>query len=139
LKKVSGKDVKKLKSFLIPLFCFLAIANGAVKYLAEQKDVGNIRIEHSVQAPLPAKDSSVAQGSLVDDQAQPQPINKKININTATSIELQELIGIGPAKAGCIIEYRKEFGGFSVIEEINEVKGIGDATYAKIKEFITVE
>ena len=64
--------------------------------------------------------------------------NKIVNINTATKDELVTLSGIGDAKAQEIIEYRKTNGYFTSIEDILNVKGIGDAIFAKIKDFIAV-
>lgn len=62
----------------------------------------------------------------------------KININTASSSQLDSLPGIGPAYAARIIEYRNSHGGFKSLVEIKNVKGIGDATYNKIKDLITL-
>lgn len=62
-----------------------------------------------------------------------------INLNTATQAELETLPGIGEAKAKAIIAYREENGAFSSIEEIQEVSGIGEATYANLKDLITVD
>lgn len=62
----------------------------------------------------------------------------KININTATDLELQALPGIGEKKALQIINYRKENGSFSAIEELMEVSGIGQKTFDTLKESITV-
>lgn len=61
-----------------------------------------------------------------------------ININTADEAALQTLPGIGAAKATSIIRYREANGGFSSIEEIKKVSGIGDITYENIKGCITV-
>lgn len=61
-----------------------------------------------------------------------------VNINTATSEDLQQLKGIGPVIAGSIIDYRETHGGFSSIEEILQVKGIGEKRFADIRDFITV-
>lgn len=61
-----------------------------------------------------------------------------ININTASAEELSTLPGIGPAIAGRIVEYRNANGGFRTIEDIKQVKGIGDATFERIKDLITV-
>lgn len=61
-----------------------------------------------------------------------------ININTALSEELQTLTGIGPAYAKNIIDYRTLNGPFQKIEDIKNVKGIGDVTFGKIKDQITV-
>lgn len=62
-----------------------------------------------------------------------------ININTADKDTLMSLPGIGRTLAERIIQYRELHGGFSDTEEIMEVKGIGKATYAGIKEYITAE
>ncbi len=62
----------------------------------------------------------------------------KINVNAATIEELDTLPGIGPAIAQRIIDYREANGPFKTIEEITLVSGIGDATYDKIKDGITV-
>jgi competence protein ComEA len=68
----------------------------------------------------------------------PDAVSAKININTASVEELDKLPGIGPSIAGAIIDYRTTNGPFKQIEDINEVKGIGDALFEKIKEQITV-
>jgi len=62
-----------------------------------------------------------------------------VNLNTATQAELETLPGIGPAIAGRIIEYRTANGPFATIEDIQNVSGIGPATFEDIKDFITVE
>ncbi|OHA90795.1 MAG: hypothetical protein A3F53_00400 [Candidatus Zambryskibacteria bacterium RIFCSPHIGHO2_12_FULL_48_10] len=61
-----------------------------------------------------------------------------ININTAGVAELDTLDGIGPAYAQRIVDYRNTNGPFQKIEDIKNVSGIGDATFSKIKDSITV-
>ncbi|NLM09418.1 MAG: ComEA family DNA-binding protein [Clostridiaceae bacterium] len=61
-----------------------------------------------------------------------------ININTADANTLVRLHGIGEVKAKAIIEYREQNGPFKTIEEIKNVKGIGEATFLKIKDRIRV-
>lgn len=68
------------------------------------------------------------------NQSQP----KLININTADSETLQQLSGVGPATAEKIINYRNENGKFRSAEEIKNVSGIGDKTFEKFKDKITV-
>ena len=60
------------------------------------------------------------------------------NINSASKIELMELPGIGETLAERIVQYRKENGPFSSVEEIKLVSGIGESLYKKIKAYITV-
>lgn len=64
--------------------------------------------------------------------------NGKININTATSEELQSLSGIGIVTAGKIIDYRAKNGKFTKPEDIKSVSGIGERTYENIKNDICV-
>ena len=63
---------------------------------------------------------------------------EKVNINEAMQTELEELPGIGPSLASRIIEYREQNGDFKKIEELQNVKGIGDAKYDDIKDKVTV-
>ena len=62
----------------------------------------------------------------------------KIDINTADISGLVTLNGIGETKAEAIIAYREAHGGFKKIEDICEVDGIGEKTFEKIKDSITV-
>lgn len=61
-----------------------------------------------------------------------------VNINTAGEEELCKLQGIGPVKAGRIIEYRQKNGAFQSTDELRAVKGIGDKTYEKIRDHVTI-
>lgn len=61
-----------------------------------------------------------------------------VNVNTASSAELEALPGIGPAKAKAIVEYRQKNGAFKSVEELKNVKGIGDAVLNKLKAEATV-
>ncbi|MBP9713970.1 MAG: ComEA family DNA-binding protein [Sterolibacterium sp.] len=61
-----------------------------------------------------------------------------INLNTAPQEELEKLTGIGPVKARAIIEDRAKNGVFKSIEDLKRVKGIGQATFDKLKAEITV-
>jgi len=56
-----------------------------------------------------------------------------VNINSASQKQLEELPGVGPAKAKAIIDYRKKNGPFKTTADIKKVEGIGDATYDQIK------
>ena len=64
--------------------------------------------------------------------------NSKININKASISELKQITGIGESTANKIIDYRDNVGKFKKIEDIKEVKGIGDSKYESIKDKITI-
>ncbi len=73
-----------------------------------------------------------------DDEDEENNISDKISINNASVAELESLPGIGAAKAQDIINYRNDNGPFIKIEDIKNVSGIGDSTFAKIKDLITL-
>jgi len=67
------------------------------------------------------------------DCSQPSGV---VNINTASSEELELLPRVGPALAGRIIEFREANGPFQTVDEILAVKGIGDSSFEKLEPFI---
>jgi competence protein ComEA len=61
-----------------------------------------------------------------------------ININTASATELEALPGIGAKTAALIVEYRQKNGPFKKVEELMNVRGIGEKNFLKLKPQITV-
>ncbi|WP_206424857.1 helix-hairpin-helix domain-containing protein [Neoactinobaculum massilliense] len=61
-----------------------------------------------------------------------------ININSASSVELEELPGVGPATAADIVTYRQEHGPFASVDDLENVPGIGPAKLAKMRDHATV-
>ena len=68
------------------------------------------------------------------DAANAQSQDDRIDINTATAEQLTTLSGIGQAKAENIIAYRESSGGFSSVEDLMKVSGIGEGVYERIKD-----
>ena len=71
-------------------------------------------------------------------QAQSETRSKVVNINTATAAELEALPGVGAATAARIIEYREKNGAFKKVEDLMNVRGIGEKTFLNLKSLITV-
>lgn len=63
---------------------------------------------------------------------------KQINLNTCTKEQLLVVPKIGESKAEAIIEYRKKNGGFTQLEDLLKVSGIGEALYSQIKVYFTI-
>ena len=61
-----------------------------------------------------------------------------ININTASAADLQRLPGIGAKTAGRVIEYRQKNGPFKKVEELMNVRGVGEKNFLKLKGQISV-
>ena len=90
-----------------------------------------------------AADTTLGEHALQQQQQQARPPAQTeappaTNINTADAETLQKLPGIGPATAKSIIEFREQNGGFKKIEELMNVKGIGEKTFLKLKPLITI-
>ena len=61
-----------------------------------------------------------------------------VNVNTASSEQLQLLPGIGEARARAIVSMRKQNGGFKSLEQLTEVKGIGDAMLERLRPHLSL-
>lgn len=85
--------------------------------------------EDAVSSGMPAEGTAAGSQGAEQD---------KINLNTAAEADLDALPGIGPAKATAIIEYREKSGPFQTIEDLKNISGIGDKTFEKLQESITV-
>jgi len=66
------------------------------------------------------------------------PSQGQVNLNTASSEELQRLPGIGPTMADRILAYRTTNGGFRTVEDLMQVSGIGQKKFEKLRPFLTV-
>ncbi len=71
-------------------------------------------------------------------EATKKPPLKPININTATSDELQQVPGIGPVTAEKILQMRKSYGAFKSVDDLLSIRGIGKKRLEKMRKYLTV-
>ncbi len=81
---------------------------------------------------------AIAALSAPTDDAPPQ-LSGVVNLNTATVDELELLPGIGEARAQAVVALRKQRGGFKSVEELKEVKGIGDKALEQLRPFVRLD
>ena len=62
----------------------------------------------------------------------------QVNLNTASAEQLEKLPGVGPKTAARIVEYRQKNGGFKKVEELMNVRGIGEKLFLRMKNQLTV-
>lgn len=114
----------------------------AVGGLTDDADLTNINLayilEDGEKIYIPKKGEEI-ENNLISSYNNSSTINNKININKATQTELETIPGIGPSTALKIINYRKENGKFSKIEDIKNISGIGDAKFESMKNYISVK
>ena len=86
--------------------------------------------------PGAAGEPSVGSGTATGDGgATPDAL---VNLNTATQAQLEELPGIGPTYAQSIITERQRRGGFTSVNDLRSVRGIGDKRFAELAPLVTV-
>ncbi|MEJ7540618.1 helix-hairpin-helix domain-containing protein [Staphylococcus intermedius] len=93
-------------------------------YIPSQGEVSPSNAHHSVQQDHSSTPSATQ--------------NITVNLNTADEKELTQIPGIGPSKAQTIIKHREENGPFQSIENLKDVKGIGEKSFEKLKDYLTV-
>ena len=77
-------------------------------------------------------------GQVSDKGGQAVSKDGKINLNTATSEQMQTITGNGAKRAEDVIAYRESHGGFQSVDDLKNVSGIGDKTLDKIRESLYV-
>lgn len=83
----------------------------------------------------PAEAAGAQEAARSDASRMPE---ERIDLNAATSVELETLPGVGPRTAERILEYRREHGRFERIEDLMDVRGIGERTFLRLRPLVTV-
>ena len=124
--------LKRLAAFVIPALALLACGVMLGIFLMQTRTAGTI----SVQRAAPEEAAESTQTGV--EEAADATADDRLDLNTATAEELQELPGIGEVIAQRIIDYRELCGRFLDPEQLMEVDGIGQAKYEKLRELVTV-
>lgn len=98
-----------------------------------------LNIKDEMVIYVPEKGEILEEATVEDGKASGQQDNGKINLNQANESELQMLPGIGPSKAAAIIEHRETNGPFKDVADLKLISGIGEKTFEKLKEHISVK
>ncbi|MGG0823297.1 helix-hairpin-helix domain-containing protein [Paenibacillus turicensis] len=119
-----------------------AVASTLVEQQQSQSEHQLQSDQQSKQEKPNNKDIQEQQGKLTPSseikQEQNQQTTKRVNINTASLVELQNIPGVGEKKAQTIIDYRNKHGAFKKVQDLTKVKGIGTKSFQKMKPFIEI-
>ena len=133
-------SVLNLSKKVIDEMVIVVYSKEQVLNFIETKDVEQ-QIQESCQTQV-KNDACVTKDDLIDnvsgDTIGDTPVKNLISLNSASKEELMSLTGIGESKAENIILYREENGNFKSVDEIKNVKGIGDSIFEKIKDYIMI-
>ena len=108
-------------------------------YNQSQTKIEYVYIEPECTCPDTVNDACITskEENTSGTTSKEEVVQGKISLNTATQEQLESLPGIGASKAKAIIEYREQ-KPFESIEEIKQIKGIGDTLFAQIQDQITI-
>jgi len=110
-----------------------AVANPGIYSLKEGDTLQTLLSDAGIEP-----DADLGHIELYVSREGEEQVPQKIDINRAEPWLLEALSGIGETRAQTIVDYRNENGPFKRIENLLQVEGIGEGTFAKIKDYITV-
>ena len=91
------------------------------------------------QPPQKPAESAPAAKSPARRSSAAKPVSTTlVNINTASAAEFETLPGVGAKMAARIVEYRQKNGGFKKVEELMNVRGVGEKNFLKLKGQLTL-
>lgn len=145
-KQTTGKNIKSDEwqtGFLIGvafivlgvIFAYFALSQPKVAVVTESQSImqtSNVQIAESKS--YVNGNTSVSYVNQNNNSSASYPLN----LNKCTAEELMTIKGIGESKANSIIAYRDVIGGYTSVEQLKDISGIGDTVYSKILPYVTV-
>ena len=118
-------------------------AAGGMTKNADQREVNLAqRLRDEMEIYVPKKGETLRLGAAEVQQPGSEADNSgnqnKVSINQASEAQLETIPGIGPSKAKAIIDYRNKHSRFKALTELKNISGIGDKTFEKLKDHITL-
>jgi competence ComEA-like helix-hairpin-helix protein len=136
---------------IVVVLTLLALAGSAVELINRQGDSSRLDLgifsertsyKYLYKGAETSRPTISADDSLLTKMAQvpdAKPIDIKIDINHCGAFDIEALPGIGPVLAEKIVAFRDSIGGFKSLDDLNNVKGIGPAKFALIKDRIEIK
>lgn len=141
LKKEADTSVLNLSKLVQDEMVIIIYTKTEIKKFKENKiEVPLVTVNEKIIAETKCPDPGINQACIEEEPevTTEEPVSTLVSLNQGTLADFQTLPGIGLTKAEAIIAYRDEHGSFTSIEEIMEVKGIGESTFVKIKDLLTL-
>ncbi|MDE6470650.1 MAG: helix-hairpin-helix domain-containing protein [Eubacterium sp.] len=110
----------------------ISVSNAENTYEYSYSQAVDNSYTYSIESDNITSDSNVINNNSGSSVSYP------LNLNTCTVEELMSIDGIGEKKASDIIEYRDYLGGYTSVEQIKNIKGIGDSAYEKFSPYLIV-
>ena len=110
-----------------------------ITYSYSQSEQENTVAEKASEAKTKTPPADAETENTDSGRYEPDTVNYPIDLNSCDAEELMTIDGIGGTRAAAIIAYRDYLGGYSSVEQLKNISGIGEATFEKIAPYVTVK
>ena len=130
------KKPSRFEAAVLGLAAAFALFAGGY-FLADSRTSQGWTVETQRQDPLPISQPASSQSG--EDRPDSLLEGEVINVNTASLADLDRLPGIGQSRAQAIVDWREETGPFQTVEDLLQVKGIGEGILSGLRDYVTVD
>lgn len=121
------------------VIAYFAVSQPRIADSSETTD-GNSVTEQAVFPSVPTNENVISQqtGGEANTAFPETSVQYPLNLNTCTAAELMTINNVGETRANAIIAYRDYLGGYTSVEQLKNISGIGDSIFASIEPYVTV-